>query len=242
MLNKPVFVYDRRKTTHKIGAVSIIQMRAVCQKGISITNSALVAALVDFCDISSEHIVLDIGCGRGRITAIMDKYAHTVIGIDLNPVFLLQAKNNFVNVLMAKDKLPFSDCLFDKVILFHVIEHLNCENVERLISEVGRVLKPEGQVVVGVPICGYVSWFIWKFRSTFLNPLAMDHFGADDHKQFYTYKRFIAIFKNNNFNSIHGTRNLVVSNSFGFLALKIWKILRFLPMMLDTVNIFERTG
>jgi len=45
--------------------------------------------------------------------------------------------------------LPFKSDIFEKVICFHTLEHLNCPYYA--LKEMYRVLKPEGELVVDVP-------------------------------------------------------------------------------------------
>lgn len=48
--------------------------------------------------------------------------------------------------------MPLGDGAFDTVLLISILEHLRPEELPRAFAEIGRVLKPGGQVVYGVPI------------------------------------------------------------------------------------------
>lgn len=217
-----------------------LNIRNVCQKGIALTDQKLLSGLVDFFNVTRTDVVLDIGCGRGNITTLLTSRTAHAVGLDVNTVFMTEARNRGVNVVMAKDRLPFFDSSFDKIILFHVLEHLTETQTDRLLEEIRRVLKPDGLLFAGVPVCGLAGWFIWQVRKRFLDPECRDHFGADDHCQFYTRNTFKAVFTKRSFHEVNNTKNIVIANSFGIFSFWAWYILRLMPFTLDTLNIFER--
>jgi SAM-dependent methyltransferase len=90
--------------------------------------------------------ILDIGCGVGDFLKL---YNH-VSGVDINEDCVNYCIQNGLNVkLMAQDVLPFKDNSFNSIILDNVLEHI--DNPTNLISEITRVLTPNGILVIGVP-------------------------------------------------------------------------------------------
>jgi SAM-dependent methyltransferase len=117
--------------------------------------------------------ILDIGCGVGDFL----KLYKNVIGVDINQDCVNYCINNGLCVqLMPIDLLPFNDNTFNSIVLDNVLEHI--ENPSNLISEITRVLTPNGILVIGVP-CekGY------KYDS--------------DHKVFYDLNALINLFSKN---------------------------------------------
>jgi ubiquinone/menaquinone biosynthesis C-methylase UbiE len=88
--------------------------------------------------------VLDIGGFDGYWLAqqkAVEKYC-----IDINP----QGKYEGVTYIKADAlEIPFSSDYFDQVFAFEVIEHVS--NEEKFISELYRVTKPGGQIVISTP-------------------------------------------------------------------------------------------
>lgn len=90
--------------------------------------------------------VLDVGCGIGD----MLKYRSRTIGVDINPATVKFCKDSGLDaVFMKKDRLPFSNEVFDGIVLDNVLEHI--ENPLPLLAEINRVLKKNGTLIIGVP-------------------------------------------------------------------------------------------
>lgn len=100
----------------------------------------------------SRH-VLDIGCGVGDFLA----YRPGTTGVDINPQLVEFCTSRGLNArVMSPDKLPFDDTSFDSMILDNVLEHI--ADPQQLLKEIWRVMRPNGQLVVGVPgLRGYAS-------------------------------------------------------------------------------------
>lgn len=90
--------------------------------------------------------VLDVGCGIGDFL----EYRKNSAGLDINPHNVEFCKQkNLEAYLIEKEKFPFPDQSFDSVILDNVLEHLT--NPQPTLSEIYRVLKQNGRLVVAVP-------------------------------------------------------------------------------------------
>ena len=111
-------------------------------------------AFLDRLHITSNHHVLDVGCGLGggsRFAA--QQYGCRVTGVDLTPEYIETG-----NVLCAwvglqthirlqiedATALPHKDDYFDRAYLMHV--GMNIPDKEALASELHRVLRPEGKL------------------------------------------------------------------------------------------------
>jgi SAM-dependent methyltransferase len=96
--------------------------------------------------------VLELGCGMGHLLAwLSGRYA--VFGGDINPWALLQARQNVpgANFLLLSGNEPyaFPAGAFDIVIAKHLVEHL--KHPDGAISEISRVLKPAGLLLLVTP-------------------------------------------------------------------------------------------
>ena len=119
--------------------------------------------------------VLDIACGSGYGTQIMAKNgAREVIGIDINEGVIKRANENnkLENVKYVfgdARKIELANKSQDVVVSFETIEHL--EHVDEYLSELKRVVKSEGLVIVSTP-----NWEVGKN----MNPYHLKEYKRDE--------------------------------------------------------------
>jgi SAM-dependent methyltransferase len=97
------------------------------------------------------ELVLDIGCNTGEMLAVMGEvYGTRGVGVDFSRTAVRNAAacNQGENVFFSADalRLPFSDATFDLALSYGVIEHVSDHT--RMVSEMVRVLKPGGRLLV----------------------------------------------------------------------------------------------
>jgi SAM-dependent methyltransferase len=101
-----------------------------------------------------DGLGLDLGCGDGKLTAILLSLTgdRALVGIDPDPKETAAAKAwPFYRRLHTcrGDAIPEPDAAFDFVISNSVLEHI--PEIEPTIAEVGRLLKPGGRFYFTVP-------------------------------------------------------------------------------------------
>ena len=98
--------------------------------------------------------VLDLGCGDGRLTAELG--AARVTGADVSEVALGRARRRLpgaeLALLRPDEPLPFEGSSFDLVLCAETLEHVR--DVQLLLSEARRVLRPGGMLAVTTPAHG----------------------------------------------------------------------------------------
>lgn len=98
---------------------------------------------------------LDVGCGRGEfVEALVTHAGRRAFGVDAEWAKLADSTRNpgavgRVVQLASRSPLPFADSTFSSVSLLDVLEHVWSE--KEVLSEIHRVLKPDGVLVVTVP-------------------------------------------------------------------------------------------
>jgi ubiquinone/menaquinone biosynthesis C-methylase UbiE len=105
--------------------------------------------------------ILDVGSGYGWTADRLAKKADEIWGVDMDRQALAEAAKNYPNINFIHQtgtELPFSDEMFDVVILSDVIEHVGDKNKQLVIDEIWRVLKPGGQFVFTAPHTGLFAW------------------------------------------------------------------------------------
>ena len=115
---------------------------------------------LELANIQSGQVVLDIACGRGEIPALAARIGAFAVGIDFSTASLGFANKvrNSQKIHMSKGSmellqadacfLPFKDKSFDRITMLDIVEHLLPHQVELMLSEVARLLKPGGFAVI----------------------------------------------------------------------------------------------
>jgi ubiquinone/menaquinone biosynthesis C-methylase UbiE len=101
---------------------------------------------------ASAH--LDFGCNKGEfVNSLKDKHIGRLVGVDVSEEAVRQGQLLFPELEIKKiqeaSRLPFDDAVFDSITLLDVLEHV-CEQAE-LLTELNRVLKDGGKLIVTVP-------------------------------------------------------------------------------------------
>jgi len=104
--------------------------------------------------IRRNHTCLDAGCGEGFGANTLSNFAKKVIAIDANKKAIAHAKKKYsVPNLIFKSadvtNLPFKENTFDFIISSQVIEHI--KNEKKYLSELKRVLKKTGTLIISTP-------------------------------------------------------------------------------------------
>lgn len=98
---------------------------------------------------------LDAGCGRGLYTRCLAKIADDVEAIDIshshiNAQLRRNRRSNVRPRLGSVTDLPYPDEVFDLVLHSEVLEHIPDDHLA--LSEIIRVLRPGGRLVISVPV------------------------------------------------------------------------------------------
>jgi 2-polyprenyl-3-methyl-5-hydroxy-6-metoxy-1,4-benzoquinol methylase len=108
-------------------------------------------------DESLKHVagleVLDIACGSGWGTDQLAGKAKTICGCDISPEAVDYASANYKGTYQVGSILdiPFKSGTFDVVNSIETFEHICHDDVNQMVSEVCRVLKPGGLYLFSTP-------------------------------------------------------------------------------------------
>jgi ubiquinone/menaquinone biosynthesis C-methylase UbiE len=116
------------------------------------TRSDLTRRIVDA--VPAEGIVLDLACGPGIVSAALAPKARQIVGLDLTPQMLANARRrctsaglgNVAFVEGSAGDLPFAAAAFDAVVTRLSIHHFG--EPARVLDEMRRVLRPGGSLVL----------------------------------------------------------------------------------------------
>ena len=105
-------------------------------------------------DAIKDKNVLDLACGEGYGSFLLSANAKSVLGVDISDETVAHARKKYKNPNLAYKqgaaaKLDLDSDSFDVVVSFETIEHL--AEQREMVSEIHRVLKPNGVFIVSSP-------------------------------------------------------------------------------------------
>ncbi len=105
----------------------------------------------------ADKIVLDVACGEGYGSFYMAAFAKEVIGVDISEEAVTHAagaykKDNLRFIQSNAAAIPLSENgIADVVVSFETIEHLDETHQHRFLTEIKRLLKPDGILLISTP-------------------------------------------------------------------------------------------
>jgi len=101
--------------------------------------------------LPAPRLVLDAGCGAGRMMPFLAALGCRVEGVDLSPEMIRRAQadhGDFRSQVAPLTGLPHSDAAFDGVFSWYSVIHSPDHDLPRIFAEARRVLRPEGLLLV----------------------------------------------------------------------------------------------
>ena len=118
------------------------------------TVDVVVRKLAALSEWKGERL-LDVGCGCGIFTIKLGQGFSEVWGIDVQERYLAEFQANaleqpkFHITKMSASAMSFEDAYFDSIVTIETLEHV--ADLPATASELARVLKPGGELVITVP-------------------------------------------------------------------------------------------
>jgi SAM-dependent methyltransferase len=100
----------------------------------------------------SHGPICDLGCGPGHIARYIRDFNPGVIGLDISLGSLMQARQRNSEILFLQGDmlaLPFAAGKLGGVVAFYSVIHFDPPQVDQAFEEMRRVLRPEGQLLLG---------------------------------------------------------------------------------------------
>jgi demethylmenaquinone methyltransferase/2-methoxy-6-polyprenyl-1,4-benzoquinol methylase len=97
--------------------------------------------------IKPDTQILDLCCGSGQTTKFLVQRSQHVTGLDASPLSIGRAKQNVPQAEYIEafaEKMPLSDNTFDIVHTSEAMHEMEPQQLQQILQEVHRVLKPGG--------------------------------------------------------------------------------------------------
>lgn len=125
--------------------------------------------------LNSDSQILDLCCGSGQTTGFLLQSSNNVTGLDASPLSLKRARYNVPDATYVEafaEDMPFTDNSFDLVHTSAALHEMQPQQLQKIIAEVYRVLKPGGvfTLVDFHPPTNPIFWpgiavFFWLFET-----------------------------------------------------------------------------
>jgi SAM-dependent methyltransferase len=123
---------------------------------------------------------VEVGCGFGRMTAVLAERFDRVVALDVSPRMLelaraaVTASNVEFELVSGSSLDPVEDGVADTLVCYLVLQHLpRREAVEGYLKEFSRVLTPDGRAFVQLPVLGSGAHVrAWRLARGLAVPLA----------------------------------------------------------------------
>jgi SAM-dependent methyltransferase len=174
-------------------------------------------------------VLLDYGCGSGNFLETAQTAKWQVVGVDLDPIAVSNAKAKGYEVFLG-DFTCFDnqESLFDVITMNHVIEHVH-QPVE-LIEQAFRLLKKGGQLFIEYPNINSYGHLIYKESWRGLEP--------PRHLVFMSWSKITSLLQEKGFTKI---KHLPSNDNFAALSAKSRAIKNNQDPYKKNVSMYDRT-
>src|SRR5688572_25198327 len=100
---------------------------------------------------ASGRRVLDVGCGYGRLLALLHAAGIEATGVEINPAIVAAVRKAGLRCVTL-DEFDRSDDKYDVLLMAHVIEHFGPADLLRFMDGYLDRLKTGGRLVIATPL------------------------------------------------------------------------------------------
>ena len=145
---------------------------------------------------SNRSKILDLGCGRGEWLEKCREYDLDCLGIDSDEEMTQYCIDKGFNIIQADvfEQLPLiKNNSYSLISCFHIIEHLSNEKLFKFLSEILRILRDDGILLMETPS---IDNLIVSSKTFYLDPTHINHINPDriiftlNNMGFYSSKYF----------------------------------------------------
>ena len=113
------------------------------------------AILSELKELPKNALILDVGCGTGKLIEILNKLNFKTYGVDISNTALKLASSRKINTAHflqgISENIPFRNEQFDAITCIDVLYHKKVKNSGICLKEIHRLLKKNGFLVLQVP-------------------------------------------------------------------------------------------
>ncbi len=126
--------------------------KSIFQFDLQLRKELVLETVLDLAQENEFSRVVEIGCGSCNVIGEIPLKGSQKVGVDLSNKMLETGKKNYSGIALINGDtnfLPFKDDQFDMVLCLGVIQYIN--SYADAITEISRILKPDGYLILSVP-------------------------------------------------------------------------------------------
>ena len=149
------------------------------QKILKFTQAIMLRAIGILNIAKTDDKICDVGCGQlSFLNQLKSHGFKNLYGVEVDEALinLTSSRGSFSEIKIGSAcKIPFEDKFFDVVTIYAVLHHIGIKDHETVISEVDRVLKTNGKLLIIEPY-PFAFWKIWSIICRFLGTFGSPYF------------------------------------------------------------------
>jgi ubiquinone/menaquinone biosynthesis C-methylase UbiE len=192
-------IYNIRISAFALVAALFISSNASCQR-----NEIIIP------DFPATGLILDIGGGGEGVIGQLK--GDQVISIDINKQELIDAPSKNLKLVMDARDLKFIDNSFNTAAIFYTLMYIKSVDHEKVFSEVHRVLKPNGKLLIwDVDLSSskdaIIKTSLYSFKFILPNTTIKTGYGVHKEETEKNLQYYIELAKKTGFKVISSTQN-----------------------------------
>jgi len=189
----------------KIKDLEEAKKKIISNPNFNETTERDVERIKKYLKINKNDIVLEFGCGIGRLMQPLSKFCKQIVGLDISEAMIdyglkyCENKNIVFLPMQNETDIKLEKESVDKIYSLLVLQHIEKPKAFRILFELKRILKIGGKVFIQYPDAeqkNYLNYMINRERMGSLTCLL----------EFYSKKELEMIFKSMGFEEINITK------------------------------------
>jgi len=114
-------------------------------------DRAMLGVFAELVQNAGNALVADLGCGPGRVAALLAALGLDVFGVDVSAAMIAVARDSFPNLRFEEGSmaaLDLHDRVLGGIVAWYSIIHTPLDQLHLLFAEFHRVLAPAGQLLL----------------------------------------------------------------------------------------------
>ena len=149
------------------------------QKILKFTQGIMFRAIGILNIAKTDDKICDVGCGQlSFLNQLKSHGFKNLYGVEVDETLInsTSSGDSFSEIKIGSAcKIPFEDKFFDVVTIYAVLHHIGIKDHETVISEIDRVLKANGKLLIIEPY-PFAFWKIWSIICRFLGTFGSPYF------------------------------------------------------------------